>query len=318
MRIENLVPTERSWKAKYIKPPLMKLAAMLGEGFLYYRLYPPLSRQARNRYAGMESRILPHTVSLETRSICNGRCEFCASSVQNNKRPDKTMPREVFDSVVDELASVGYQGRLALFVNNEPLLDKRLPELISSAREKLPEAFVQVSTNGIKLNAEIAADLLDRGLNDLTVNDYTSTGFLADRVRETAKALPETYADRFFVHLRKVDEHLYNRAGSAPNAGPLAQPIPAFCSFPFVQMNIIHDGTVSLCCQDLLTQSPMGNVMENGVLGVWFGEAFRKARADLLKMDRTQNPVCKICDYRGFKLLTGNLAWLNSLFTVLK
>lgn len=313
-----LVNTRLSWKSRYLKPPIMRFFDMLGEPFIYYRIYPYLSRQARNRYADFAGRLLFHTVSLETRTLCNGHCAFCPASVGNDTRPDQSMPMEVFDKVMSDLAAMNYTGRIAFFVNNEPLLDKRLPQMVAQARKQVPGAYLQVLTNGIKLTSNLGITLLENGLDELQITHYTQDGRLSDRLVEAVRGLPEQYAPRVRMNLRKVDEKLYNRGGSAPNAPRLNRPIPAFCSFPFVQLNVVHDGTASLCCQDFHVASPMGNVMDDGVPGVWFGEKFTKARKDLLAMDRSQNKVCAVCDYRGFKYLSGPLKFFSPLFTVVK
>ena len=95
----------------------------------------------------------------------------------------------------------------------------------------------------------------------------------------------------------------------------ITKPMPAFCSFPFHQINVVHDGNVSLCCMDLLVQEVMGNVKDEGVLGVWFGEKFAEVRRKLLNYDRTCTDICKVCDWRGFKGLTGALEPLNRAMT---
>jgi len=281
-------------------------------------VYGPLSSQARRRYEQNWRFLLPATVSIETRTICNGRCSFCAASVDNRTRADAAMSVEVFEKIIDDLTRVNYAGRVAFFVNNEPLLDKGLEQKVAHARRLLPRAFLQVSTNGLVLTPDRAHALFEAGLDDLTVNDYTEQQSVRDNIEATFAALTPEERRKFIVYVREQEAELFNRAGSAPNKEAAPQPMRAFCQMPFTQINIVHDGTVSLCCQDLNVQEPVGNAFEDGVWSVWFSERYHEIRRKLLAKDRHATDLCTVCDYRGFKTLTGPLRPLNRLFNVLK
>jgi len=304
--------------SRWLRPVIAGVRARIPDPWINDYIYGYLSHQARNRFRGSWSYLLPTTVSLETRTICNGRCAFCAASVPNRTREDKSMPWEVFARIVDELAGVNYSGRLAFFVNNEPLLDKNLEEKIAHARRRLPCAFLQVSTNGILLTQERANALFDAGLDDLTVNDYADNRPVRGDLARVLSVISPERRRMLVIYLRDAEEKLFNRAGSAPNAPATRQPMRAFCQMPFTQINIVWDGTVSLCCQDLMVQVPIGNAFNEGLWAVWFSERYREIRRRLLDKDRNATDLCRICDFCGFKTLTGPLRPLNRLFRVLK
>jgi len=301
-----------------LRPLIVALRDRLSDDWLRRWVYGPLSGQARRRFRRHWEILLPTTVSLETRTICNGRCAFCAASAQNRSREDHTMPREVFERLVADIAAVNFTGRLAFFVNNEPLLDDDLESKIAFARARLPRAFLQVSTNGILLTAERALALIEAGLDDLTVNDYADNRPLRGNIEETFQALSPEHRRKFIIYRREREARLFNRAGSAPNAEKIRRPMPAFCQMPFTQINVVHDGTVSLCCQDLLVQEPIGNAFQDGLWKVWFSPRYHEIRRRLLNKDRSATALCRVCDYRGFKTLTGVWRPLNRLFNVLK
>lgn len=304
--------------SRRLRPLVVALRDRAPDQWLRRWVYGPLSGQARRRFLQHWELLLPTTVSLETRSICNGRCAFCAASVQNRTRADQVMPREVFDRLLAEVAAVNFTGRLAFFVNNEPLLDDDLESKIAAARDRLPRAFLQVSTNGILLTAQRAKSLLNAGLDDLTVNDYADNRPLRGNIEETFQALSPEQRRKCIIYRRAREARLFNRAGSAPNAEKITQPMPAFCQMPFTQINVVQDGTVSLCCQDLLVQEPIGNAFQDGLWSVWFSPRYHEIRRKLMNKDRTATELCRVCDYRGFKTLTGVWRPLNRLFRVLK
>jgi MoaA/NifB/PqqE/SkfB family radical SAM enzyme len=304
--------------SRSLRPLVVGVRRWIPDQWMRDYVYGPLSSQARARYERNWPFLLPATVSIETRTICNGRCSFCAASVQNRTRPDATMSWAVFAGIIDELMKVNYAGRVAFFVNNEPLLDKGLEKKVAHARERLPRAFLQVSTNGLVLTPERAGALFDAGLDDLTVNDYTDHHDVRENIEATFNALAPERRRKFIVYVREQEAELFNRAGSAPNKQVAPRPMPAFCQMPFTQINIVHDGTVSLCCQDLLVQEPIGNAHTDGLWNVWFSPRYHEIRTKLLAKDRTATDLCAVCDYRGFKTLTGPLRPLNRLFNVLK
>ncbi len=312
-KLSDITTTQSRWTTKYIKAPARRIIENIPEDFLHYRLFPLLSKQAASRYKRDVDRMLPHTVSLETRTICNGRCAFCAAAVQNNSRQDHRMSDEVFKRCIDELSSIRFSGRVAFFVNNEPLLDEKIAERVAYARTKLPEAFLQISTNGIRLDSAIANDLFIAGLDEMIVNCYVTDSRIPDHVSKAVADLPDSFRHKTSVHIRDAEMKIANRAGSSPNVEALVRPMPAFCTFPFTQINVIYDGTVSLCCQDMMAKEVMGNVMESGLLGVWFGERFKEIRQSLLRYDRSCTGLCEACDWRGFKALSGPLEPLNRI-----
>ena len=50
------------------------------------------------------------------------------------------MSQDLFESIIQQLADIDYSGKLALFSNNEPFLDKDILAKHKHARDKLPNA----------------------------------------------------------------------------------------------------------------------------------------------------------------------------------
>ena len=113
-------------------------------------------------------------VFFELRSKCNGRCSFCAASIHHEKRKDIKMPFELYKKAINELSEINFTGRIAFHVNNEPLLFDDLDKFIQVAREKVPEAWIQIKTNGTLLNKERFESLCQSGINEAYVNVYMS------------------------------------------------------------------------------------------------------------------------------------------------
>ena len=129
----------------------------------------------------------PVVVNLETVNRCNGKCEFCTANIYAEKRPYLKMPEEMYYSIIDQLHDWNYKGHLTLYGNNEPWLDKRIVEFHKYAREKLPEAFIFMSTNGLLLDVKKVKAIVPY-LNQLIINNYCLNMKMHDNVKEIGRA----------------------------------------------------------------------------------------------------------------------------------
>jgi MoaA/NifB/PqqE/SkfB family radical SAM enzyme len=77
------------------------------------------------------------------------------------------MDAALFHKIVDQLIEGGVQ-RISPYLMNEPLLDRRLPDLIAYVeKRKRPGQFVKINSNGALLDETMAKRLLDSGLDRL-------------------------------------------------------------------------------------------------------------------------------------------------------
>ena len=67
------------------------------------------------------------------------------------------------------------------------------------------------------------------------------------------------------------------------------------CPYVFYSFYINSDGSVSLCFIDWHRKLIIGNVQNETVKNVWFGENIKKYQKMFLKMKRKSHPVCKNC-----------------------
>lgn len=242
------------------------------------------------------------SIEIETRTRCNSSCSFCAASILTDQRPDILMPDALFHKLIAELASLDYSGAIKFFVNNEPLLDKRSPEFIRLAKEKLPKARTELHTNGLKLNPKSGKELMEAGLDVLFINNYSNEGVVHRGVQAFLDEVAPNYPDRQVVfNMRMLDEQLLNRGGTAPNGRKVPEPMPLPCILPFDEVVLTADGRVTICCQDHYFEAAVGNLNHQRIDEIWQGEGFQKLRQQLLASDRSGNKFCAACDFRGYK-----------------
>src|SRR2546429_5256227 len=94
----------------------------------------------------------PISISFEPTTSCNLRCPECPSGLRSFTRPTGMMKKELFESVINQLApSLSY---LIFYFQGEPYLNPHLLEMIQIASQK--KIYTATSTNAHYLDDEAA------------------------------------------------------------------------------------------------------------------------------------------------------------------
>ena len=241
----------------------------------------------------------PVVVNLETVNRCNSTCEFCTANIHAEKRPYMRMPDELYYSIIDQLQEWNYKGHLTLYGNNEPWLDKRIVEFHRYAREKLPDAFIFMSTNGLLLDIDKVRAIVPY-VDQLVINNYCLDMKMHKNIQviyEYVKAHPEEFQDvDILIQMRYLKEVLTNRAGSAPNKQSKGKVIKETCLMPFTDMWIMPNGKLGICCCDNFEVTDLADLHKVSLKDGWNSESYRKLR-DAVKDGRQNYPFCRNCDF---------------------
>ncbi|MGE3189516.1 MAG: radical SAM protein [Vicinamibacterales bacterium] len=128
---------------------------------------------------GIERMALPpRKIFLEVTAHCNIKCPMCPVTT-GLERPRGTMAYELFEKVLDDIA--GKVPELCLFLAGEPLLHKRIFDMIRAASDR--GVYTTIHTNVMLLNDEKIARIFDSGLNELSFSFDGPTKERYDRVR---------------------------------------------------------------------------------------------------------------------------------------
>lgn len=240
-------------------------------------------------------RLFSH-IELETINRCNGNCSFCPVNRKDDPREKAVMTKELFEKIVCQLAEMDYSGRFTTFSNNEPLLDERLIDFNRYAREKLPKARMHLFTNGTLLTLDkfIA---LTQILDELIIDNYQQDLKLIKPCVEISSYCEEhpELKKKVTIVLRKPQEILTSRGGTAPNRKVLLDYGEDRCILPFKQMIVRPDGKVSLCCNDAVGKYTLGDLNKESLLDVWYGPKFTMVRKSLYE-GRKEWGNCRLCD----------------------
>jgi radical SAM protein with 4Fe4S-binding SPASM domain len=90
-----------------------------------------------------------------------------------------------------------------------------------------------------------------------------------------------------------------------PESGEVKQ----VCAYPFYTMVIKANGDVVACCVDWNKSTRVGNVRNNSLAEIWFGEELRDFRRMHLERRKHENPSCGNCTF--YNALPDNLDQLT-------
>ena len=235
-------------------------------------------------------------VEIETINRCNGICSFCPVNRNDDPRTLHKMSDELFEKIISELEELDYSGRISPFSNNEPFLDTKIIERTKYMRRHLPKARIHLFTNGTMLSLKKYLEIIDF-LDELIIDNYNQELKVIKPVADIMEYCLSHSAliEKTDIVLRKPNEILSTRGGDAPNRKIKKMYSKVRCALPYRQFIIRPTGEVSLCCNDPLGKYTMGNVKEEKMVDIWYGDRFREVR-EMLKKGRENVPHCRFCD----------------------
>lgn len=251
---------------------------------------------------------LPLTIEIETINRCNNNCSFCPINATVDPRYYRVMEGDIIEKIASNLEELEYSGLLALFSNNDPLLDPRIVDLCKLFRQKAKKAHIYIFTNGIKITRDLYLGLFDAGLDELIINNYSDKFEIIKPIENLLNEINlivdpkiEKYKAKTRITMRRKTEILTNRAGYAPNKKKdFCETFKSFknslCALPFIQFVIRASGQVSMCCQDALGKVTLGNVNNESIHEIWNGKNYQDVRIKLRKYGRKSLYLCKQCD----------------------
>lgn len=237
------------------------------------------------------------TIDFETISTCNRRCVTC----MRNSYPDRSkvssffktnyLPIDTIKLALDQCVELGFTGSVILNHYNEPLMDKRLPEIIRMVRAYPQWKSVWFHSNGDLLTPELAEEI-DGTLNRIVFTLYQDEPEQSERAKWIRSLFKKTYLDinTYNIHItthfspRPELQELINRYKGNP------------CSEPQRRVAINHAGNYLLCCDDMVGHFELGSFPELSIADYWFGEKHTQIVEDL-KYDggRLKYAHCSTC-----------------------
>jgi MoaA/NifB/PqqE/SkfB family radical SAM enzyme len=264
----------------------------------------------------------PRFIQIETNLACNAKCPFCP--YVHMERGPKVMEDWIWHKIIDETRDLGITYRP--FLINEPLSEKRLPEIIDYIKRDRT-ARVEINSNGGLLNEKRASMILDAGIDHvrLSIDGFSRQTYEKSRVGVDYDKVVEN-TNRFieirnagnyetFIEVRCIDmpENRHEHEDYTSYWGERADRVlivPLYewpwsgqtqavlkpCLKILDEMFFYTDGTSPLCCWDEASRGIVGDVKEQSVLEIWNGPEMQAMRSLLNRGRRDLITLCSRCN----------------------
>ena len=274
-----------------------------------------------------------NSVEIGTHNYCNRTCTFCPLSLESVSRRNKKntifMKDEMYESIMKQLASIDFSGRLDFSRYHEPTSHKDyIIEKIKIARSYLPNANISLNTNSDYITKEYHQQLLEAGVSNFAFQAYMKNGatvFDEDEVfkrinkicdklgapkiqkegQQNREWIIHKLPDRFKgkIHARNYWNNGVNRAGTVLDTNyTRTQP----CTSMNKGVYIDYNGSMTACCDmltpELHTKWEVGNLEKETDLFANYTSKFYTAFRDrITKAQWYPNSPCIKCkrDVRG-------------------
>lgn len=265
---------------------------------------------------------LPSLVEISDSGTCNRSCIFCPRSDPDwiSKFDKKEFIKtELHEKICKELSEHNYKGIIVYSGFNEPMLNKKCYENIARTRRYLPEAKIELITNGDVLSLKNITKLFEAGLSTLLISVYDGPEDMKKFKKMCKDARLESYQyvirNRYLPPEKDFGITISNRGGLMEKAGhsikSLKKSMNAPCYYPSYTFFIDYNGDVLMCSHDWGKKNILGNLNKNTFMEIWLSENAKKSRFNLANSDRGFSP-CDVCDVKGSLIGESHAkAWQN-------
>jgi len=261
----------------------------------------------------------PNTIKLELTEGCNRFCTFCGiRGIRTKANQDlKFLTIDIIKGLVFQVKNIGWNSKFEIAMRGEPSLNPNMIEIIKIIRKYLPKQSIMFTSNGANFKTrESIQELLDAGVNCLALDDYGQLSFIKS-IWPEIRIYPEDktanpyakwkYKDRYVIVMPDITTTkggvhsasiISNHCGTAaPRNNKMRG---KRCARPFREIVVLHDGTITICCNDFRGELIVGNIFE-GINKVWQSEIFMIVRKLLFHGQRTVGP-CRGCDSVSYRV----------------
>ncbi|SDI90649.1 4Fe-4S single cluster domain-containing protein [Lachnospiraceae bacterium G41] len=120
-------------------------------------------------------RSVPFAIGITSSDICNFRCVYCNQSTIEGIKDAQVLTWDNFILIINQIEDLLKNGKDDLKIirfigNGEPLVNKKLPDMIRYISEKKICNRIEVTTNGSLLTNKMSDQLIDAGLTRLLIS----------------------------------------------------------------------------------------------------------------------------------------------------
>lgn len=159
----------------------------------------------------------PFTIVIEPTNACNFKCAFCFHSLSNDELKRKGFKKNILElddlkKIIDDIEKSKFKIKVLRFSGfGEPLLNKKLPDMIYYAKEKNIAERIMVISNGSHLNYELSLELIDTGLDEMLISVQGLSDHHYKKLCSVEFNFKELVNNIKFYHLNKNNSLIHTR-----------------------------------------------------------------------------------------------------------
>lgn len=255
------------------------------------------------------------SIQIQTINTCNSKCIMCPYE-ETFSRMEK-MSDHLFIKIVDDIkegiSADLISGGLFLspFFQNEPFLDKTIFDKIEYIREKIPNAFIRIFSNGLMLDKHIDKILkmkIDSFILSLYGYDVETFNYTT-RLNINNKQYNNII--RAYNHLLekanfKVEEGgawidgrmrgFSSRGGFFTNNKVIHKEVRGCKWNRDSWLNILSDGVIPICCMDWRREVIIGDVSKKSISEIILSKNRKNIVEKINGHKSEENFICKRCE----------------------
>lgn len=157
-----------------------------------------ITNQLRKIPETIPEKTFPENIQIETNNFCNAACNFCPHRTMKRKKEE--MEDVLLEKILKEIVEQKGCKTVYPFLNNEPLLEKRMRKILMYLKSNRPDIKIPIYSNCINLNSDMVNwgfDILVASIDAGTADTYYEIKGLDFNV------LLSNLKD--FIHLRDVE-----------------------------------------------------------------------------------------------------------------
>ncbi len=130
----------------------------------------------RNKLSEVVPLLTPYKINIDVANACNFKCNFCFHGMNDNELKNSdfnpgVMDYELFKIITQQIKEFPEKIKcIGLSGIGEPLLNKRLPDMIQLTKEYDVADKVVVTTNGSLLTQKFTDSLVNAGLDEVIIS----------------------------------------------------------------------------------------------------------------------------------------------------
>lgn len=113
----------------------------------------------------------PYNILIETSSLCNARCIYCAHSQKEDPVYKGNMSSEIYEKILQDVREFPHRIKLfEMFAYGEPLCNPMLADMISRAKKAGVVDKIAFTTNGLLFNRDNIDAILESGVDIIRIS----------------------------------------------------------------------------------------------------------------------------------------------------